>query len=337
MKTQKSSLVSTHYPVMLSEVIKISSPSQGGLFVDCTFGGGNYSNALLEFPKTKVIGIDRDSEAVFIASQLEKKFKKRFEFYRVKFSQVDNILKNYADTIIFDLGLSSIQINNLSRGFSFKSKDKLDMSMGLSNISAQDVVNNLCESQLKLIIKTLGEEKEASKIAKNIVLARSKKKITRVDELVKIIEKSKTKSFSSKINPSTKTFQALRIFVNKEISELVNGIVNATKLLKPGGKILIVSFHSIEDKIVKFFFSRFSKNKSKPSRYLPEESSDLYLFEKYNKKIIRPSIEEVKINNPSRSAKLRFAIRSKDNFFFPENLFLKFKKYLDIEDIDVKN
>ena len=163
MKTQKSSLVSTHYPVMLSEVIKISSPSQGGLFVDCTFGGGNYSNALLEFPKTKVIGIDRDSEAVFIASQLEKKFKKRFEFYRVKFSQVDNILKNYADTIIFDLGLSSIQINNLSRGFSFKSKDKLDMSMGLSNISAQDVVNNLCESQLKLIIKTLGEEKEASK------------------------------------------------------------------------------------------------------------------------------------------------------------------------------
>ena len=337
MKTQKSSLVSTHYPVMLSEVIKISSPSQGGLFVDCTFGGGNYSNALLEFPKTKVIGIDRDSEAVFIASQLEKKFKKRFEFYRVKFSQVDNILKNYADTIIFDLGLSSIQINNLSRGFSFKSKDKLDMSMGLSNISAQDVVNNLCETKLKLIIKTLGEEKEASKIAKNIVLARSKKKITRVDELVKIIEKSKTKSFSSKINPSTKTFQALRIFVNKEISELVNGIVNATKLLKPGGKILIVSFHSIEDKIVKFFFSRFSKNKSKPSRYLPEESSDLSLFEKYNKKIIRPSIEEVKINNPSRSAKLRFAIRSKDNFFFPENLFLKFKKYLDIEDIDVKN
>ena len=337
MKTQKSSLVSTHYPVMLSEVIKISSPSQGGLFVDCTFGGGNYSNALLEFPKTKVIGIDRDSEAVFIASQLEKKFKKRFEFYRVKFSQVDNILKNYADTIIFDLGLSSIQINNLSRGFSFKSKDKLDMSMGLSNISAQDVVNNLCETKLKLIIKTLGEEKEASKIAKNIVLARSKKKITRVDELVKIIEKSKTKSFSSKINPSTKTFQALRIFVNKEISELVNGIVNATKLLKPGGKILIISFHSIEDKIVKFFFSRFSKNKSKPSRYLPEESSDLSLFEKYNKKIIRPSIEEVKINNPSRSAKLRFAIRSKDNFFFPENLFLKFKKYLDIEDIDVKN
>ena len=337
MKTQKSSLVSTHYPVMLSEVIKISSPSQGGLFVDCTFGGGNYSNALLEFPKTKVIGIDRDSEAVFIASQLEKKFKKRFEFYRVKFSQVDNILKNYADTIIFDLGLSSIQINNLSRGFSFKSKDKLDMSMGLSNISAQDVVNNLCESQLKLIIKTLGEEKEASKIAKNIVLARSKKKITRVDELVKIIEKSKTKSFSSKINPSTKTFQALRIFVNKEISELVNGIVNATKLLKPGGKILIVSFHSIEDKIVKFFFSRFSKNKSKPSRYLPEEKNLEYLlFEKNINKVIKPSSAEIKKNNPSRSAKLRFAVRNRNSFSYPKDLVEKFNRYLEIEAMDVQ-
>ena len=337
MKTQKSSLESPHYPVMLSEVLKISSPSQGGLFVDCTFGGGSYSNALLKFPKTRVIAIDRDIQSTFIARQLEKKFKKRFKFYQLKFSQINSIIKNYADTVIFDLGLSSIQLNNLSRGFSFRSKDKLDMTMGLTNISAQEVVNNLSESQLKLIIRTLGEELEASKIAKNIVRARSQKKITRVDELVKIIEKSKSKNFYSKINPCTKTFQALRIFVNKEISELVNGIVNATKLLKPGGKILIVSFHSIEDKIVKFFFSHFSKNKSKPSRYLPEERNDLSLFEKYDKKIIKPSIEEVKINKPSRSAKLRFAIRSKDNFIYPENFFNKFKRYLEVEDINAKN
>ena len=124
------------------------------------------------------------------------------------------------------------------------------MSMGLSKLSAQDVINNLSEKKLRLIIKIFGEEKDASKIAKNIVKARSEYKITRVDELVKIIEKSKKKNFSSKINPSTKTFQALRIFVNKEISELINGIISATKLLKPGGKILVVSFHSIEDKIV---------------------------------------------------------------------------------------
>ena len=152
--------------------------------------------------------------------------------------------------------------------------------------TSAEAINNLSEKQLKKIIKILGEEQEASKIAKNIVKFRSVKKITRVDELVKIIEKSKKKISGSKINPSTKTFQALRIFVNKEITELINGIVVATKYLKPGGKILIVSFHSIEDKIVKFFFTNFSMNRSKPSRYLPENNSDSFnLFEKYNNKI----------------------------------------------------
>ena len=219
----------------------------------------------------------------------------------------------------FDLGLSSIQLNDFKRGFSFKSKDNLDMNMGLSNISAQEVVNNLSEPQLKSIIKILGEEKEASTIAKNIVKARTEKKITRVDQLVKIIEKSKKKIFSSKINPSTKIFQALRIFVNKEISELINGIVKATKHLKPGGKILIVSFHSIEDKIVKYFFSNFSKNRSRSSRYLPDHNADKStLFEYYERKAIKPKREEIEKNKPSRSAKLRFAIRSKDKFIFPK-------------------
>ena len=132
--------------------------------------------------------------------------------------------------------MSSIQLNNLQRGFSFKSKDKLDMSMGLTDISAEEVINKFSEIELKLIIKIFGEEKEASKIARNIVESRKIEKITRVDELVKIIEKSKKKNFYQKINPSTKTFQALRIFVNKEISELLNGIINATKILKPGEK-----------------------------------------------------------------------------------------------------
>ena len=236
MKTQPTSLESLHYPVMLSEIIQITSPIKGGLFLDCTFGGGGYSEALLKFSNTKVIGLDRDAKVNFIAKRLEKKFKKRFNFFQIKFSQVDKILKKGVDTVIFDLGLSSIQLNDFKRGFSFKSKEKLDMSMGLSKLSAQDAINNLSEKKLKLIIKILGEEKEASKIAKNIVKARTENKITRVDELVKIIEKSKKKKFSSKINPCTKTFQALRIFVNKEITELINGIINATKLLKPGGK-----------------------------------------------------------------------------------------------------
>ena len=336
MKTQKTSLELSHFPVMLSEIIQISSPNKGGIFVDCTFGGGSYSKKILEFPKTKVIALDRDTSVVSIAKKLEKKFKKRFQFHQLKFSQIDDTLNSYVDTIIFDLGLSSIQLNNLKRGFSFNSKDKLDMSMGLSNISAEEVVNNLNESQLRLIIKILGEEKEASKIAKNIVHARLQKKITKVDELVKIIEKSKKKKYPTKINPSTKTFQALRIFVNKEITELINGIVKATKFLRPGGKILIVSFHSIEDKIVKYFFSNFSQNKSKPSRYFPEDrNNNDYLFEKYNKKIITPTLREIKTNNRSRSAKLRFAIRSKNKFIFPENIFHKFKKYLEIESINV--
>ena len=336
MKTITSSLETSHFPVMLNEVIKISSPHKGGFFVDCTFGGGGYSKSILKYPKTKIIGIDRDKSVTSSAKKLEKKFKNRFKFFQAKFSQIDKILKEKVDTIIFDLGLSSLQLKNLSRGFSFYSKDELDMTMGLSDFSAKEAVNNLGEIQLKYIIKILGEEKEAKIIAKNIVKARSDKKITKVDELVKIIEKSKKIKFPSKINPSTKTFQALRIFVNKEITELINGMVNATKYLKPGGKIVIVTFHSIEDKIVKFFFKNFSKNKSNPSRYLPEENRDnLALFENYINKIIKPSKEEIRNNNPSRSAKLRFAVRSKNNFFYPKIFFQKFNKYLRIEAYNV--
>ncbi len=332
MKTQTSSLELSHFPVMLSEIIEICNPSKGGFFIDCTFGGGGYSKALLKFPRTRVIALDRDMSVKSIATNLEKNFKNRFKFYQSKFSELSKILKENADTIIFDLGLSSIQLNDLTRGFSFKSKDKLDMTMGLSNISAQEAVNNLSETNLKLIIKILGEERDASRIAKNIVKARLKKKITKADELVQIIEKSKKKNYFKKINPSTKTFQALRIFVNKEISELINGIICATKFLKPGGKIIIVSFHSIEDKIVKYFFNNFSMNKSKPSRYLPENESDNFvLFEKYTNKIIKPTTRELRVNNPSRSAKLRFAVRNKNKFIYPHELIQKFSKYLDTE------
>ena len=336
MKSQTPSLEFSHYPVMLSEVIKVSTPSKGGFFVDCTFGGGGYSSEFLKFPKTKVIGIDRDPSVILIAKKIEKKFKKRFKFYQSKFSELDQIVNQKVDTIVFDLGISSIQLNNLNRGFSFKSNKKLDMTMGLSDLSAENVVNNLNENQLKLIIKILGEEKDASRIAGNIVKARLEKRITRVDELVKIIEKSKKRNFASKINPSTKTFQALRIFVNKEVSELIYGIIQATKILKPGGKILVVSFHSIEDKIVKYFFTNFSKNKSRPSRYLPEDSNDnAILFDTYTNKIIKPSKSEIEKNNSSRSAKLRHATRRQNQFIYPSNFTKKFSKYLNLEALNV--
>ncbi len=163
-----------------------------------------------------------------------------------------------------------------------------------------------------------------------------KKRITKTNQLVKIIEESKKKNFSKKINPCTKTFQALRIFVNKEISELINGIISATKKLKPGGKILVVTFHSIEDKIVKYFFNNFSKNKSKSSRYFPENKVEqIYLFEEYRNKVLKPSKKEIEKNNRSRSAKLRFAVRSNTDFHYPKELIDKFKNYLELESFNV--
>ena len=336
MNNHTSSLESSHFPVMLNEVIEITSLSKGGTYIDCTFGGGGYSRELLKFSKTIVKGLDRDHKVKKLGKKLEEKFPQRFKFYQTTFSKLEDVTKDLVDVIIFDLGLSSIQLNDLERGFSFKSNKNLDMSMGLNNISAQDVINNLSELELKLIIKILGEEKEAARIAKNIVKFRKENKIIKVKDLVNIIEISKKKNYSSKINPCTKTFQALRIFVNKEITELVNGITNATKILKPGGIILIVSFHSIEDKIVKYFFNNYSSNKSKPSRYLPEkDDSSSFLFDNYKNSVLKPSKKEIEQNSRSRSAKLRYAIRSKNKFSYPNELEKKFKKYLDLEAINV--
>ena len=318
MNNQTTSLEFSHFPVMLDEVLKISSPLSKK-FIDCTFGGGGYSREILKSSGTMVKAIDRDKQALSNVKELEKKFSKRFKFYQIKFSQLESISREFVDMVIFDLGLSSIQLDDLDRGFSFKSNKKLNMTMGLNKITALDAINNLSEKNLKLIIKNLGDEKEAHKIAKNIVEYRKAKKIINTVDLVKIIEKSKKKTYSSKINPCTKTFQALRIFVNKEITELIYGIIYATKKLKPGGKILVVSFHSLEDKIIKYFFSNFSKNRSRPSRYLPENKfSETLLFEEYKNKVIRPSQQEIENNIRSRSAKLRFAIRNKNKFEFPK-------------------
>ena len=333
MLNQTTLLEYSHFPVMLEEVIKIFSLNNGGNYLDCTFGGGGYSKKLLTFPKTKVVAIDRDKFVLNLAKDLKKKYPNRFDFYQKKFSEVNTFLSDKKfDGAIFDLGLSSIQLNNLKRGFSFKSKQSLDMSMGLTTLSAEEVINEYSPQKLFLIIKILGEEKEAARIVKNIIKARSTNKITKVDQLVEIIEKSKKKNYTIKINPSTKTFQALRIFVNKEITELIKGMINVTNILKPGGKILVVSFHSIEDKVVKFFFSNFSSSRAKPSRYFPDnQESSSTLFEAYKNKILKPSFKEISQNPPSRSAKFRYAIRNKNKFIYPEELEIKFKKYLDLE------
>tara|TARA_Y100000768_G_scaffold384403_1_gene368381 strand:- start:686 stop:1312 length:627 start_codon:yes stop_codon:yes gene_type:complete len=204
--------------------------------------------------------------------------------------------------------------------------------MGLTKVSAEQVINECSEHKLKLILKILGEEKEANRIVKNIIKFRASKRITKVNQLVEIIERSKKKDYSKKINPCTKTFQAIRMFVNKELTELFEGLIKAAKILKPGGKILTISFHSLEDKMIKFFFNNFSSNRPQTSRYFPEkDQSENLLFEKYKNKIIKPTSSEIAKNLPSRSAKLRFAVRNSNKFTFPKDFTVKFKKYLELE------
>ena len=321
-----------HFPVMLEEVLNVCSPHKGGKYLDCTFGGGSYSEGILNFPDTNVIALDRDKTVINIAETFKKKFKSRFEFFHNKFSSIDKISEDNFDAIIFDLGVSSFQFDDMKRSFSFKSTNRLDMSMGLSENNAFNVINFTSAENLKNIIKILGEEKEASKIVKNIIRERKIKKIETANELAKIILQSKKKDYKKKIDPSTQTFQAIRIFVNQEISELINGLINATKVLKPGGKLILISFHSLEDRIIKFYFKNYSINKSKQNKYLPiQKDKGLYLFNFYKNKILKPSENEIKLNPRSRSAKLRVAIRSENQFEEPLELRKRFKMITDME------
>ena len=326
----------THYPVMLKQVLSIVSPKKGGIYIDCTFGGGGYSEAILKHLNTKVIALDRDSSTINRAEDLRKKFPKRFSYFNNKFSDLEKVIDSNEkpDAIIFDLGISSFQLKDPKRGFSFKSNTSINMEMGLNESSVYEVVNNLGKTELANIIRMLGDEKDAKKIANNIASYRKKKPIKTSEELSLIIRKSK-KIYGNKRNPATKTFQALRIFVNKELTELVLGLIAATKILSEGGCLIIVSFHSLEDKIVKYFFNLYSNLKRNPSRYLPFENDNSNLFIIKNKKPLTPERKEIIHNNPSRSAKLRFAIRNKNKFFFPEEFIKKFKSYSKIEGLTI--
>jgi 16S rRNA (cytosine1402-N4)-methyltransferase len=334
------SLKKEHFPVMLEEVIQICNPTtnKDQLVIDCTFGGGGYSKALLKFPNLKVIALDRDKSAIKRAELLKNKSTNQFKFYNERFSNLDRIIKqdNKPDIIIFDLGLSTFQLQDYSRGFSFNATEKIDMQMGLSDISAEEVINTLDEKNLKLIIKILGEEQDANKIVKNIIKARQIKKIDTVNELVRIIETSKKKNYNKKINVCTKTFQALRIFVNKETSELIEGLIKATKFVKKGGKIIVISFHSIEDKIIKYYFTNYSSSRSNPSRYMPSQNNQKNsFFEKYKNNFLIPGEKEIIKNSASRSAKLRHATRTEQPFYHPKEFKDKFKNYLDIENVSI--
>ncbi len=319
-----------HYPVLLKEIISIISPQYGGTFIDCTFGQGGYSKKILEFDNTKVIALDRDIESEKKANKIKKNFEDRFIFKNIKFSQLNNLkLKNEnIKGIIFDLGYSYNQIKDPNKGLSFDSKGKLNMKMGLNNFSAEDVINILDEKELEKIFKFFGEEKESKYIARNIVKERLKNKID-TQTLVKIIDKTKRKK-NYKIHSATKVFQALRILVNKEISELIYGLINAAKVLKKNGVLAVVTFHSLEDKIVKYFFKSLSENKS-ISRYVPVTEQVNTLFKLIEKKAIVPSEKELKENLSSRSAKLRYAIKKKDFYDFDTDIQDQFKNLIEIE------
>ena len=318
-----------HFPVLLKELVSIISPLYGGTFIDCTFGAGGYSKKILENKTNNIIAIDRDNSVNSIATKFKSKYKERFEFYNIKFSEIDQIQKDNIKAIIFDLGYSLNQISDLNRGLSFKSKGKLDMRMGLNDYSCDEVISKMSQQSLFKIFKYFGDEKYAKPISKKIVQLRENKKIE-TENLVQIIEEIKKKKSGK--NKSTKIFQALRIFVNKEITELINGLIKAYNILPIGGVMAVVTFHSIEDKIVKFFFKEYSEIKN-ASRYLPKNISSKKYFNLINKKPIIPSHTEIKFNPPSRSAKLRFAYKLENGCDFKK--FLKYFDYLkEIENLN---
>mgnify|MGYP001405169695 FL=1 len=309
--------INIHEPVMLEEVKKFIPVTKKINIIDATFGGGGYSKALLEeYNVNQLIAIDRDPITEVIAEDVSKRYK-NFKIINGCFSKIDELIylnctnktKKF-DIIIFDLGLSSNQINDPKRGFSFMKEGPLDMDMGGSKIRASEVINNFSERKLADIFFELGEEKYAKRIARNIVKQRKIKLINNTKKLSELIKESipKTNSKKIKINPATKTFQALRIYVNDELNELKKALSKSIQLLNKEGKLIVVSFQSLEDRIVKDFFNHNSGKRWRSSRHYPE-LADMgpITFKLITKKPIRPQEWEIQKNPRSRSAKLRVA------------------------------
>jgi 16S rRNA (cytosine1402-N4)-methyltransferase len=276
-----------HIPVLLKEVMALLSPSEGGIYFDGTFGGGGYTKAILESKNCKVIAFDRDSHVKAIADEFKVCYHERFEFFHARFGDIKTMVRSKLDGIILDLGISSFQLSDPARGFSFNLPGPIDMNMGLCDQTALDVIKKYSERDLADIIYTLGEERFSRRIAKNI--KQNLGKINDTFDLANIIRSCVKKT--GKIDPATKTFQALRIFVNDELEELKKILQESVDLLNPGGKIIVVSFHSLEDRIVKFFFRELAQGTDR--------------FNLLTKKPIIPSPEEIHLNPRSRSAKLR--------------------------------
>ena len=309
-----------HIPVLLDEVIKALSLTKDEVYVDATFGLGGYTKAILKNKNCKVVAIDRDPHAKAFADNLKENYADRFYFKMGKFSELGNFLNELkiykVAGVVFDLGVSSPQLDIQSRGFSFKLDGPLDMRMSSEGPTADEFLDKVEENTLANIIFELGDEVYSRRIAKNIILQRSINKIKTTGQLADIVRNAIPKK-KSKIDLATKTFQAIRIYLNDEVKELEEGLIAAEKVLRPEGRLAVVSFHSIEYKIVKNFFNKCVRNRPS-SRYLPEPPKKNPSLEIITKKPILPSAQEIYINKRSRSAKLRIAKRTHFSSTFGE-------------------
>ena len=301
--------MSGHLPVMLKEVLAMLSPKDGEHYVDGTFGGGGYTRAILEAADCRVLGIDRDPDAIARGQDLVARFGGRLTLMQGEFSQVRSLLGGACTNgIVLDLGVSSFQFDEPERGFSFRADGPLDMRMSREGMSAAEFVNTADEQALTHVIGRLGEEKNARRIARAIISARPLSTTAELAELVTTVQGPAAARFA--IHPATRTFQALRIHVNDELGELTRGLEASEAALAPDGRLVVVAFHSLEDRIVKQFLSARSTVAPRASRHAPDvRRARGASFHLLNRRPLTPGDAEIQSNPRARSARLRAALR----------------------------
>lgn len=299
----------SHIPVLLKEVIDVLDIRPNGIYVDGTFGAGGYTEAILNAaPNVRVFAIDQDETAIAAGQNLVQKYAPRLTLIHGRFGDMANLIDEPVDGIVLDIGVSSMQIDQPQRGFSFQKDGPLDMRMGQTGQTAADVVNTFKESDLADIFYEYGEEKASRRIARKIVERRAQKKFENTLDLADVIRSCLPRK-PGEIDAATRTFQALRIYVNDELGELKRGLQGAKRLLNPNGILAVVSFHSLEDRIVKNFMAQESGHIPNPSKYMPEVQKKAPFFEILTKKPITPSAAELSDNPRARSSRLRAARR----------------------------
>ncbi len=296
-----------HIPVMLAEVVAALRPAAGETVIDGTFGAGGYTRAILE-AGADVVAIDRDPDAIAAGRAMEQEFSGRLRLVHGRFSTLDEAVDEPVDGVVLDIGVSSMQLDQAERGFSFRGDGPLDMRMARSGASAADIVNRFKTSDLTRIFGLLGEERHAGRVARMIEKRRAVRPFERTRDLADAIEGVLGNNPKDKIHPATRTFQGLRIFVNDELGELAKALFAAERMLKPGGRLVVVTFHSLEDRIVKKFIADRA-DRASGSRHMPAVTQVVPTFEKSGG-MVAAGEDEAAANPRARSAKLRAAIRT---------------------------